>query len=205
MALVHQATLTPSKLELLGNWLPGRPWFRESGELTRVGSYRFDDPAGEVGIEIMLVQSGSSVLQVPLTYRAKPLAGAEDYLMGTMEHSVLGSRWIYDGCGDPVFVSALATAILTGASEAIVEVEVAGEMTVLPSTVSVKGSGQVGTTVPVIGSVSAVDEGVVTIVSTGSFQLHVARNVEAQLSAPFLLTASWEGRANVPVMGLTLR
>ena len=205
MALVHQATLTPSKLELLGTWLPGRPWFREDGELARVGSYRFDDPAGEVGIEIMLVQSGSSVFQVPLTYRGEPLAGAEDYLMGTMEHSVLGSRWIYDGSGDPVFVSALATAILTGASEALVEVEVAGEMTILPSAIAVRGSGQPGTPVPIVESVSARDEGASTIVTTGSFQLHVARNVEAQLSAPFLLTGTWEGRANVPLIGLTLR
>lgn len=205
MALVHQATLTPSKLELLSSWLPSRTWFREGGELTRVGSYRFDDPAGEVGIEIMMVQSGDSIFQVPLTYHGSPLPGADEFLLGAMEHSVLGARWIYDGCGDPVFVGALATAILTGASEAMVELEVAGEMTILPSTVSVKGSGQLGTTVPAIGSVSAVDEGAVTIVSTGSFQLHVVRSVDAQLSAPFLLTASWEGRANVPLMGLTLR
>ena len=35
-----------------------------------------------------------------------------------MTHSVLGERWIYDGCHDPVYVSALVATILTGGREA---------------------------------------------------------------------------------------
>lgn len=204
MALVHQATLIPSKLELLGEWLPSRSWFRDGGELTRLGAYRFDDPAGEVGIEIMLVQSGSVLFQVPLAYRAAALPGADEYLLGTMQHSVLGQRWIYDGCGDPVVVCALATAILTGSSEAIVEVEVDGQMTVMPSSVSVRGSGQPGEVVPAIDAINCHDSGPLTRVVTNSFMLDVARVVESNLEAPLLLTASWEGRSNVPMMGLKL-
>jgi len=34
---------------------------------------------------------------VPLTYRGAPLDGAEDALVGTTEHGVLGRRWVYDG------------------------------------------------------------------------------------------------------------
>ncbi|MGH3742660.1 MAG: maltokinase N-terminal cap-like domain-containing protein, partial [Micromonosporaceae bacterium] len=67
MALLHRATLHPTKLELLAGWLPGRRWFRgeAASEVVRVASYRFDDPAGEVGIETMLVRAADGpVLQV---------------------------------------------------------------------------------------------------------------------------------------------
>src|SRR5215218_7739419 len=99
MALLHRAEITPTKLELLDAWLPTRAWYRGPADpgLAKVGAFRFDDPAGEVGIETLLVQAGDGpVLQVPLTYRAAPLAGAEPWLIGTTEHSVLGRRWVYD-------------------------------------------------------------------------------------------------------------
>ena len=118
MALLHKATVTPTKLEILDAWLPGRPWFHGAAGVEKVASYRFDDPAGEVGLEAILVSSGDEVYQVPLTYRAAPLAGADGHLVGTMEHSVLGPRWAYDACADPVWASALATAIRTGGEQA---------------------------------------------------------------------------------------
>src|SRR5690349_10364756 len=116
MAVIHHATITPTKLELLAGWLPGRPWF-PGGELRQVDAYRFDDPAGEVGVETLLVAADGAVVQAPLTYRGAPLEAAEQHLLGTMEHSVLGTRWIYDGCGDPVWAAALATTVLTGGTE----------------------------------------------------------------------------------------
>lgn len=39
MALIHQTTMTPSKLDLLTVWLPSRPWYAGSAdgpELSRV-------------------------------------------------------------------------------------------------------------------------------------------------------------------------
>nr|WP_245617138.1 hypothetical protein [Knoellia subterranea] len=49
-----------------------------------VGTFRLDDPAGEVGMECFLFGSaGGSTLFVPLTYRGAPLAGAEQHLLGT--------------------------------------------------------------------------------------------------------------------------
>jgi Maltokinase N-terminal cap domain len=94
MATIHNATLNPSKLTLLNAWLPSRTWFTGVADVQRVGAYRFDDPAGEVGIESFLLQAGDgSVLHAPLTYRGAPLAGAEEFLVGTIEHSVLGRRW----------------------------------------------------------------------------------------------------------------
>jgi hypothetical protein len=201
MALVYEATLTPSKLELLAEWLPTRSWFRNRGELVRLGSYRFDDPAGEVGIEVILVQSGESLFQVPLTYRGAPLQDARLHLVGTMQHSVLGTRWIYDGCGDPVAVAALAAATLTGASEAIVEVEVEGRMVGLPSAVAVRGSGEPGRDVPAVESVACHDDGAITTVATGGFRLDVAREVGISLVAPLMLFGSWAGRTSVPLVG----
>lgn len=53
---------------------------------------------------------------VPMTYRAAPLDGAEQALIGTTEHGVLGQRWIYDGAHDPVLVGQLL-ALLQGRAE----------------------------------------------------------------------------------------
>jgi hypothetical protein len=124
MAIVHNTTMNPTKLELLTAWLPAQPWFAGSGrtpELTRAGGFRLDDPAGEVGIEIMLVADGSAgepvVYQVPMTYHGAELAGAEGRLIGTSEHGVLGKRWLYDGTRDPVLVAQLV-AFIQGEVEA---------------------------------------------------------------------------------------
>jgi hypothetical protein len=104
MAVVHHTTLTPSKLELLVAWLPRQPWYRGTGaEPVRAGGFRLDDPAGEVGIEFVVLTEGSAAYLVPMTYRGAPLPGAEAALIGTMEHGVLGTRWAYDAVHDPVF------------------------------------------------------------------------------------------------------
>lgn len=53
----------------------------------------------------------------PLTYRGAPLDGADHALLGTAEHGVLGRRWIYDGCHDPVLVAQLL-AFIQGRAQA---------------------------------------------------------------------------------------
>ena len=89
MGIVHKATLSPSKQELVESWLPTRSWADGLRIAEKVAEYRLDDPAGEVGVETILWRSeDGTVLQTPLTYRAAPLAGAEEHLMGTTEHSV---------------------------------------------------------------------------------------------------------------------
>lgn len=124
MAILHRAVLQPTKIELLTAWLPKQPWSPEAvNGLDRVTTFRFDDPAGEVGLEVLLVRAddgagGSVLLQVPLTYRAAPLTGAESHLVGTLEHSVLGKRWVYDACADPVFTAVLAATILDAGTNA---------------------------------------------------------------------------------------
>src|SRR3954452_2530723 len=113
MALIHRATIRPTKAELLAEWIPTQPWGERESEL--VGAYRFDDPDGEVGIEThILSTTDGQLLQVPLTYRGAPLHGAERFLICTMEHTVLGRRWIYDATGAPVYTRVLASVLLGG-------------------------------------------------------------------------------------------
>ena len=129
MSVIHRTTLKPSKLELLTEWLPTRPWYRggpgaSTPELVKSGGFRLDDPEGEVGIEFMVASDTSTpdpaTYLVPLTYRGAPLEGAEDALIGTMEHGVLGKRWAYDGCFDPVLVTELL-ALIEGRAQAMAQ------------------------------------------------------------------------------------
>lgn len=120
VAVIHDTTLTPGKLELLAAWLPGRPWYRGGGTpvLAKAGGFRLDDPDGEVGIEILLVtDADGTTYVVPMTYRGAPLDGADDALIGTGEHGVLGRRWFYDAERDPVAI-ALLLALARGEVEA---------------------------------------------------------------------------------------
>ncbi|GAB2866288.1 hypothetical protein GCM10027074_37230 [Streptomyces deserti] len=124
MAVIHKTTLKPTKLELLTSWLPSRPWYDGGAgepQLAKAGGFRLDDPEGEVGIEFMVVTDTAgphpTPYLVPLTYRGAPLDGAEHALVGTMEHGVLGRRWAYDGCHDPVLVAQLL-ALIEGRVEA---------------------------------------------------------------------------------------
>ena len=103
MAIIHQASITPTKGELLDG-LFGEP-------TVTLGAYRFDDPAGEVGIEGFVVAVGAATRHVVLSYRAAPLEDAAASLVSTMEHSVLGRRWIYDASADPVAMACFARAL----------------------------------------------------------------------------------------------
>ncbi|MEV8553716.1 1,4-alpha-glucan branching protein [Streptomyces glaucescens] len=124
MAVIHDTVLKPGKLELLTSWLPSRPWYQGGAgapQLGKAGGFRLDDPQGEVGIEFMVVTDTSGARPVrylvPLTYRGAPLDGADHALVGTMEHGVLGRRWAYDGCHDPVLVAQLL-ALIEGRAQA---------------------------------------------------------------------------------------
>ncbi|MGL4745828.1 MAG: maltokinase N-terminal cap-like domain-containing protein [Dermatophilaceae bacterium] len=112
--LHHDAVLVPGTLELLEAWMGDQRWYAAKGRrprLRRVGRWRLDDPAGDVGVETLVVVDDCGtdpvVYQVPLTYRAAPLAGADHALVGVLEHSVLGRRWVYDAPHDPVYAAQL--------------------------------------------------------------------------------------------------
>ncbi|MEH0110927.1 hypothetical protein V6N00_14535 [Tersicoccus sp. MR15.9] len=143
MALIYDAELKPGKLEAVAQWLPLQAWYDgdEVPELTKVAAYRFDDPDGEVGVETLLVSTGDGpVLQVPMTYRAQPLPeGGPASLITTMEHSVLGTRYVYDATGDAVYVRALAAAILDGTGQADQVMD--GASTPMEPTMTVRSDG----------------------------------------------------------------
>ena len=63
MALFHRATLTPTKIELIAGWAPARAWGPAPDvAVESVGSFRFDDPEGRVGMETHLVVADGTLL-----------------------------------------------------------------------------------------------------------------------------------------------
>ena len=72
MALFHRATLTPSKAELIAMWAPTQPWGPSADDVIDVvGSYRFDDPDGRVGLETHLVTALGVLLTWPALWRRR--------------------------------------------------------------------------------------------------------------------------------------
>jgi hypothetical protein len=173
VAILYRAQLTPTKMELLSLWAPLQPWYASSGPptLEAIGAYRFDDPDGEVGIETHLLRStDGQVLQVPLTYR-----------------------------GDAVYAQALATAILTGGTQAELEVVTDEGFEVREATTKVAGSGLPGSTVPHVGTVTVWTEGDDTHISCGGLELTVLRTINAAARAnppgTSVLVGTWPGQA----------
>ncbi len=205
MGIVHRATLAPSKQELVESWLPTRSWASGRTVVGKLGEYRFDDPAGEVGVETILWRTDDgAVLQTPLTYRAVPLVDKQMHLIGTSEHSVLGQRWVYDGCGDQVWAATLAAAILTGGTQAQMFFEQDGERVDVPPRMQVKGSGS-GSDSPDVTSVDSVtDRGALTVTQAGDLELTVARVVGSALDGELTLTGR-VGDSDEPHVLATLR
>ncbi|MFF8958747.1 1,4-alpha-glucan branching protein [Streptomyces sp. NPDC014894] len=121
MATIHHTTVTPTKLELLADWMPKQDWYARGArtpELVPAGGFRLDDPAGAVGLEFMVVADTAGpepvAYLVPMAYRGAALEGVSgEALIGTTEHGVLGARWVYDGVHDPVAIAQLR-ALLRG-------------------------------------------------------------------------------------------
>jgi hypothetical protein len=208
MALIHDATLSPSKAEALAAWVPRQPWAAGlDGDLELMGAYRFDDPEGEVGLEGHLVRLGGVVLHAPLTYRAAPLAGAEASLVTEMHHSVLGTRYVYDGCADAAFLRMLAVMALTGVGQAAQVV--LGESVVETAAPSVRlvGSGRADDWVEIAPFGRPVDsqDGAETVITTGDHALRVVRRPAVALAGVALqggscVAGTWEGQAEALVL-----
>lgn len=144
MSQISDTTMNPGKGELIAAWLPLQSWYGGAPipELTVVGGFRLDDPAGEVGMEFLFISETSTgtptTYQVPLAYRGAPCEEAAPGLLGTSEHGVLGTRWIYDGANDPVLM-AQAAELLAGRAVAQHRSDsfvVADNVTVVPGKVT---------------------------------------------------------------------
>ncbi|MFO6452031.1 MULTISPECIES: maltokinase N-terminal cap-like domain-containing protein [unclassified Aeromicrobium] len=169
MGVVHPGSeLNPTKAELLEAWLPSRDWWPQGAEVPAFqANFRFDDPEGEVGIESFLLPVRDEIVHVPLTYRAAPIDGPE--LVGEMDHSALGRRWVYDGATDPVYLAEAAAVIREGRGEVTMLTPEGEPIPRRRFTAAVHGSG------------------------SGHGELHVARVVDAHAPAEAsgILTATW--------------
>lgn len=201
MALLHNASLHPTKLELLSGWLPSQSWYAKStGDVLRVASYRFDDPADAVGIETLLVRAGDGpVLQVPLTYRQAPLEDGDDHLLGTADHSVLGKRWIYDGTADPVYAATLASAVLENTGQADQFIEIDGQQQSRELDMTIASNATHGTKAPEVTKTKHITEEAQTLIVTDTVELSVIRYPNANTNLPdttrAVLSGTWPNQA----------
>jgi hypothetical protein len=194
MARFHRATITPTKAELIAGWAPTRTWGPPAGgTMTVIGSYRFDDPDGRVGMETHLVRCDDTLFQVPLTYRDQPLESAESALIGEMHHSVLGTRWVYDGVGDPTFVTMLAAVAMTGQGEAIGLAVYDGRWYIAPSNVRIEGGGWTLERVPVDDFALGTDDATGAVLGNDGFTLTMFRRPVAGPRPPIGLIGTWSG------------
>ena len=202
MARFHRATITPTKAELIADWAPTQPWGPPTGDETLdvIGSYRFDDPDGRVGMETHLVATQGGLLQVPLTYRDEPLAGAESALITEMHHSVLGTRWVYDGLRDPLFVVMLAGVAMTGQGEALGLAVYDGRWYIAPTNVRIHGGGWTHERVPVDGFELESDDATASMLRNDRFELTLFRRPMPGTQPAIGLTATWEGQTDPVVL-----
>jgi hypothetical protein len=192
MALLHNATITPSKRELMTAWLATQAWADGFDPVRTLASYRFDDPEGEVGLEAALLADPDGVLvHVPLSYRGAPLEGSDGFLVGTAEHSVLGPRWVYDACGDPVWCAELATAVATGGEGVEQYFVVDGRREVVPPRMTVRGSGLDELDQRDRRVTEVRDESGTTVTRYGDVELLVVRRVGTAIEAEGTLTGRW--------------
>ena len=197
MAIFHLATITPTKAELIAKWAPTRPWGPSAADpIDVIGSYRFDDPDGRVGMETHLVTAGGALIQVPLTYRDEPLEGADDALITEMHHSVLGARWVYDGLRDPRFVLMLAAVTMTGQGEALGMALHDGRWYIAPSNVRIRGGGWAQERVPVDGFTLESDDVTASVLHNDRFELTMFRRPVSGPRPAIGLTANWDGKGD---------
>jgi hypothetical protein len=201
MALFHRATIAPTKHELIAAWAPTQPWGpSDVGALDVIGSFRFDDPNGRVGMETHLLTAEGALLQVPLTYREEPLPDAEDALITEMHHSVLGQRWVYDGLRDPLFVVMLAAVAMTGQGEALGMAVYDGRWYVAPSNVRVHGGGWTQERVAVDGFERRSDTPEAAVLHNDRFELTMFRRPIVAAAPAIGLTATWDGQKDPVVL-----
>jgi hypothetical protein len=193
MALFHRATLIPTKIELIASWAPQQDWGPSSDGLDVVGAFRFDDPDGRVGMETHLVTADGVLYQVPLTYRDAPLDGADDALVGRMEHSALGTRWVYDGVRDPAYVVMLAGVAMTGQGEALGMVVYEDRWYIAPSPVRIEGGGWTDERVAVDRFAVERDDATGTTLRNDRFRLDIFRRPTPRPRPAIGLTARGGG------------
>lgn len=201
MALFHDATISPTKAEMLAGWVPSQPWCpRSDGPIEVVGAFRFDDPEGRVGLETHLVMQGDTLLQVPLTYRDAPMEGGQEAFIGEMQHSALGTRCVYDGLGDQRYLIMLAAVAMTGQGESIGMVVYDERWFVAPTNVRIRGGGWTQERVPVDGFEPIATNAGEAVFGNDRFDMTVHRCPVPGEQPAIGLTATWGGHPGSVVL-----
>ncbi len=192
VALFHRAVIEPSKLEIIAQWAPTQPWGPSADvPVEMVGAYRFDDPNGRVGMESFLVTAGETLFHVSLTYRDEPLEGGDEAFITETEHSVLGTRWVYDGLRDPQFTFMLAAVSMTGQGEALGMAVYDGRWFVAPTNVRIQGGGWTEERVPVDGFEIVSDDPNQAVLRNDRFEVTYHRRPVVGQRPPIGLIGTW--------------
>lgn len=201
MGVFHRATVTPTKADLIAEWAPTQSWGPSAdAPMDVVGAFRFDDPENRVGMETHLVATEGELLQVPLTYRDEPVDGAEAALITEMQHSELGTRWVYDGLRDERFVIMLAAVAMTGQGEALGMAVYDGRWHIAPTNVRIQGGGWTLERVPVDGFRQVSDTTTAVVFDNDRFELTFFRRPVVGPRPAIGLTATWEGQPDPVVL-----
>jgi hypothetical protein len=139
-------------------------------------------------------------MQVPLTYRDEPLVDAGDALITEMQHSVLGTRFVYDGLRDPQFVVMLAGVAMTGQGEALGMAVYDGRWYIAPSNVRIRGGGWTQERVPVDGFELVSDEATASVLHNDRFELTLFRRPVPGPRPEIGLSATWDGQDEAVVL-----
>ena len=174
MALFHLATVSPTKSELIADWAPTQSWGPPvDAPIHVIGSYRFDDPDGRVGMETYLVTAGDLLLHV----RSR-IATNRSTCRRRLHHGDAAlrarHRWVYDGLGDPRFVIMLAAVTMTGQGEALGLAVYDGRWYIAPSNVRIEGGGWTQERVPVDRFELDTDDATRSVLRNDRFELTVS-------------------------------
>jgi hypothetical protein len=151
-------------------------------------------------METHLVTAGDTLLQVPLTYRDEPLDGAAHALITEMQHSVLGTRWVYDGLHDARFVVMLAAVAMTGQGEALGMAVYDDRWYIAPSNVRISGGGWTQERVPVDGFQLESDDAAASVLYNDRFALTLFRRPVPAPRPAIGLTARWNDQRESVVL-----
>lgn len=191
MAIFHVAENTPPKAEIISQWLADQPWGpQKEAAIELLGSFHLDDPAGQVGMQVFLVQADDMVFQIPLSYRDAPLDGSDHAFIAEMEHSVLGTRYLYDGLGDERFVLVYAGVTVHGYGQALGFAEHEGRWYSVPDELVVKSAGPLSGRIAVDGF-SIQENADAVQYSNDRFDFTIFRRPPQQATAPTFLSTSW--------------
>ncbi len=147
-----------------------------------------------------LVTTEGTLLHVPLTYRDEPVDGADDALITEMQHSELGTRWVYDGLRDERYITMLAAAAMTGQGEAVGMAMHDGRWHVAPASVRIQGGGWSQQRVAIDNFERVSDDVSAVVFANDRFKLTCFRRPVPGARPAMGLAATWEGQTDPVIL-----